>query len=230
MLRLRLQKQFPILITYVILEEAQFAASLVVYFLISRSSASVSSYRWLLVIETVISALLQLASLYEISAVLVMRHSPLARVLWPLLRWAAALLVIIATTVSGLISQSGIQRVTSAFQVLNFSAAVINIGMLVVLVAFTKVLPVPWRSLAAGLVLGFGISSGVEMAATALMSSIGSSGYVAMDMIRMAGFHACVLIWLIYVFRPKKSVQVVGHGLSKVDLEFWNEELRRLVK
>jgi hypothetical protein len=230
MLRMGVHKQFPVFVSYICFQELQFAVLLILNLLILRSHASVLTYRWLLVIGIVISGLLQLASLYEISAVLVMRHSPLARALWPLLRWAAALFVLVAATISGVFSQPGIQRVTDAFEVLNFSAGVINIGVLIVLLAFTRAFHLPWRSLPAGLVLGFGINSSVEMAATMLMSTVGSRGYIAMDLIRMAGFHVCVLVWMIYTFRPEKSVQMVGQGLRKVDLESWNEELQRLVE
>jgi hypothetical protein len=45
----------------------------------------------------------------------------------------------------------------------------------------------------------------------------------------MAGFHVCVVVWMIYVFRTEKSEQTAGRSLAKVDLEFWNEELQRLV-
>jgi hypothetical protein len=230
MVRMGVQKQFPVFVIYIFFQELHFVLMLTVNLLILHSQASVLTYRWLLIIGIVISGLLQLASLYEISAGLVMRHSPLARALWPLMRWAAALFVLVAATISGVFSQPGIQRVTDAFEVLNFSAGVINIGMLIVLLAFTRAFHLPWRSLPAGLVLGFGVNSSVEMAATMLMSTIGSRGYIAMDLVRMAGFHVCVLVWMIYVFRLEKSAQVVGRGLSKVDLEFWNEELQRLVE
>jgi hypothetical protein len=230
MLQLGLQKQFPVFVSYILFQEFHFALLLILNLLILRSHATVLTYRWTLVVGILISGLLQLASLYEVSAFLVMRHSPLARALWPLLRWACALFVLVAAAVSGSISQSGIQRVTSAFEGLNFSASVINIGMLIVLLAFSRAFHLPWRSLAAGLVLGFGVNSSVKMAAMALMSAIGSRGYLAMDLVRMAGFHICVLIWMIYIFRPEKPAQLVGRGLSKVDLEFWNEELQRLVK
>jgi hypothetical protein len=230
MVRMGVQKQFPVFVIYIFFQELHFVLMLTVNLLILHSQASVLTYRWLLIIGIVISGLLQLASLYEISAGLVMRHSPLARALWPLMRWAAALFVLVAATISGVFSQPGIQRVTDAFEVLNFSAGVINIGMLIVLLAFTRAFHLPWRSLPAGLVLGFGVNSSVEMAATMLMSTIGSRGYIAMDLVRMAGFHVCVLVWMIYVFRLEKSAQVVGQGLSKVDLEFWNEELQRLAE
>jgi hypothetical protein len=229
MWRMGLQRRFPVFVSYTFFQELHFVLLLIVNLLILHSHASVLTYRWLLVVGIGISGLLQLASLYEVSAALVMRHSPLARTLWPLLRWAVALLVLVAAAISASISQIGIQRVTNAFEVLNFSANVVNIGTLIVLLAFSRAFHLPWKSLAAGLVLGFGVNSSVEMGATAFMATIGSRGYLAMDLVRMVGFHICVLVWMIYVFRPERSAQTVGQGLPRADLELWNEELQRLV-
>jgi hypothetical protein len=230
MLRVGLQREFPIFISYIAFEELHFVVLIIFNLLILHSHSSVLTYHWLLVVGIVISGLLQLASLYEISAVLVMRHSPLARALWPMLRWAIALLVLVAAAVSGSISQIGIQRVTNAFEALNFSANVVNIGTLIILLAFTRAFHLRWRSSAAGFVLGFGINSGIVIAAMAVMSAIGPRSYVATDLIRMAGFHVCVLIWLVYGFRPEMPVQIAGQKLPKMNLELWNEELKRLVK
>jgi hypothetical protein len=229
LLRMGLHRQFPVFIAYLSFEELHFLVLLILNLLVLRSHSLVLTYHWTLVVGVVTAGVLQLASLYEISAFLVTRHSPAARTLWPLLRWGCALFVVMAGAVSGSISQSGIQRVTSAFEVLNFSASVINIGMLIVLLAFSKVFHLTWRSVAAGFVLGFGVNSSIEVAAMALMASIGPKSYVAMDLIRMAGFHVCVVVWVIYVFRPEKSAQAAGRSLPKVDLEFWNEKLQRLV-
>jgi hypothetical protein len=229
MLRMGVHKQFPVFVAYLSFQELHFLVLLILNLLVLRSHSSVLTYRWTLIVGVAISGVLQLASLYEVSAFLVTRYSAVARTLWPLLRWGCALFVLMAGAVSGSISQSGIQRVTSAFEVLNFSASVINIGMLIVLLAFSKVFHLTWRSVGAGLVLGFGINSSIEVAAMALMASLGPKGYLAMDLIRMAGFHVCVVVWMIYVFRPEKSAQAAGRSLAKVDLEFWNEELQRLV-
>lgn len=229
MLRAGLQKQFPVFVSYLFFQELHFGLLSVVNLLILRSHSSVLTYRWILVVGVVISGVLQLAGLYEISAFLVLRHSSLARMLWPLLRWGCALFVLIAGAVAGSISQPGIQRVTSAFEVLNFSSSVVNIGMLIVLLAFSRVFHLTWRSAAAGFVLGFGINASIEVAAMALMASLGPKGYLTMDLVRMAGFHVCVVVWTIYVFRRDQPVPPATQGLAKVDLEFWNEEMQRLV-
>jgi hypothetical protein len=229
LLRMGVHRQFPVFVAYLSFQELHFLVLLILNLMVLRSHSSVLTYRWTLVVSVVISGVLQLASLYEISAFLVTRHSTLAGTLWPLLRWGCALFVLIAGAVSGSISQSGIQRVTSAFEVLNLSASVINVGMLIVLLAFSKAFHLTWRSAATGFVLGFGVNSSIEIAAMALMASIGAKSYLAMDLIRMAGFHVCVVVWMIYVLGTEKSEQTTERSLAKVDLEFWNEELQRLV-
>jgi len=109
---------------------------------------------------------------------------------------------------------------------------VINPGLLVVLLLFTRALHVAWKSLPVGMVLGFGISSSVEMIASTLISviSVSRASYINIDYLRMAAFHACVLVWLVYTLRPERKLEFVESGFKKSDLESWNQDLQRMVE
>jgi len=229
LLRNRRYKEFPIFFTYTIFEEALFSVLLVVYFLALRSMASLPTYRWILVTKIAIAAILQLASLYETANVLFLNRWYLTHTLRPLLRWAAVLLILSASAVSALFSQNGMQRVMNVFEVLNFSSSVINLGLLVVLLLFTRVLHVSWKSLPAGVVLGFGISSGAETIASILIS-VNRASYINIDYLRMAAFHACVLVWLVYTLRPERKLELAEPGFKKSDLEAWNQDLQRMMQ
>ena len=230
LLRKQAYKAFPIFFSYVVFEEALFATLMVFYLLVLRSLASLTTYRWVLVIGTAVAAMLQLATLYEIANTLILKQWSLARVLRPLLRWAAALFLLIAGATSGLFSQNGMQRVMNVFQVLNFSFSVINLGLLAVLILFTRAFVVSWKSLPAGVALGFGISSSVEMIASTLISVLGKTNYVNLDYLRMAAYHACVLVWLVYTFRGDRAPQFTSQRLQRSDLEAWNQEMQRMVE
>jgi hypothetical protein len=222
-------KKFPIFFTYIVFEEVLFCGLLTIYLPALRPVASLEGYRWVLVIGTVVSAILQLATLYEIANVLILDRWYLARALRPLLRWTVALLILGTAAVSATLSQTGMQRVMNVFEVLNFSSSVINLGLLVALLLFTRALHVAWKSLPAGVVLGFGISSSVEMIASSLIS-LGKTSYINIDYMRMAAFHACVLVWLVYTFRQERSPQSIDSGIPKPDLEAWNQDLQRMIE
>lgn len=229
LLRNQRYKEFPIFFTYIVFEEMLFSTLVVIYFLLLRSSASLVTYRWVLVSGIAIAAILQLATLYETANVLILNRWYLAQTLRPLLKWTAVVLILGASAVSALFSQNGMQRVMNVFEVLNFCSAVINLGLLVVLLLFTRALHVSWKSLPAGVVLGFGISSSVEMIASTLIS-VGGASYINIDYLRMAAFHACVLVWLVYTLRPERKLEFAEPGFKKSDLEAWNQDLRRMVE
>ena len=83
LLRNRRYKEFPMFFTYIVFEEALFSGLVVIYFLLLRSVASLTAYRWVLVIGIAIAAILQLATLYETANVLILNRLYLARALRP---------------------------------------------------------------------------------------------------------------------------------------------------
>jgi hypothetical protein len=230
MLQRKLYKQFPLFFSYISFQTVSFVLLFSVYILILTGKASLATFQWMVVGETGVNGVLQLAVLYETSGSLAIPRSSVAQALRTILRWAAALLVLTATVISAAFSHYGIQRVLSAFQDLNFFSAVISLGLLITLIVFARFLNVVWRSLSMGIVLGFGILSSAELGATPLMSILGRHGIFSMDLVRMAAFHVCVLVWLVYVFRRDRPPRLTGEGLQQSDLEFWDQELQRIVQ
>lgn len=230
LLRRGVRTRHPIFTAYIGFLIALFLTLITIGFLALHSLCSITSYGWVLVVGTGISTLLELGVLYELANELLLSRSFLSGIFRPLLRWTAAILLLVAAIVSASFSQPGMERVMSAFQTLDFSSSLIKVGLLLVLVLFTSVLDISWRSLSAGIALGFGISATAEMAASALLSALGKSGYITIDAIRMSAFHVCVLVWLIYIFLPEKPRTLTGESLSASEMEFWDQELQRLVR
>jgi hypothetical protein len=223
-------RQFPALLRYIIFQLALFIGLVLIVVLATHSMSNISTYRWVLLLGVGASSVLELALIYQIANFLITPISPVARALRSTLQWAAGLLILIAVPISASFSQNGTQRVLHVFEVLNFSTYLINLGVLVALLLFTRVLRISWKSFAAGIALGLGIDATVEIASTTALSAFGARGFITVDVMRMAAFHAQVVIWLIYAFLPDRAAHFEGAPMGRADIEDWNEQLRRMVQ
>lgn len=226
-LRKRLYKLLPIFFIYLVFELAQFLT----LFAISRmSSFSMVGYRWVLVAGLAIGTSLELGVIYELANDLLLPRSSLVGVLRPLLRRCGAALLLLAAILSATLREVSVERVMNIFQVLDFSSSLLLAGLLVTLFLFSRALHVSWRSWSTGVALGFGVSACIDLASAALRAEFGGNGFIAVDVTQMAAFHVCVVIWVVYLFLPQLAPQFVGRGLEKSDLEFWDQELQRMVR
>jgi hypothetical protein len=217
---------FPLFVSYV---AAQLVLLAIALLTLVDPSSHMLAYRRVLIADTGASGLLGLGVMYELAQELVASRSSLSSVIQPLLRWSVALLILVAAACSALLPASGIERILKVFQVLDFSSNLLKLGLLTTLVLFARMLRISWRSLPAGIALGFAVSAATEMASAPLLSELGQSYYQRIDLVRMAGDHICVLIWLIYIFLPEKP-SFTGQGLEKKDIEFWDKELQKMVR
>lgn len=228
-LRTQRQKQLPIFTAFLFNEFVLFLAGITADALLRKSLISLNAFDWVTTVSSALSLTLELCVLFELANELMLSRSSAAQVLRSLLRWTSALLLLVAAGVSPLFSQSGLQRVMKTFQSVDFSLNLIIIGLLLALLLFSRVLRISWRSLPTGIALGFGVYASAEIAASSLLSLLGRSGYVRVDLVRLAAFHMCVVVWLIYIFfRPEVPTTPV-QGLKKLDLEAWDHELERMV-
>lgn len=224
----KLVGRHPAFLIYIAFQLLQFLSAFVVQRLMLHSLASLTTYRWIMVVGACASSILELLVLYEVLGHFLLSRSSLQRSVHGFLRWSGALLILAAASTSAWLAQPGIQRVMSAFDVLNFSANLIVLGLLLVLLVVSRALQVPWRALPAGIVLGFGLDAATEMGATALMSALGSKSYILMDLVRVSAFLGGALVWLVYVLLPDRAPAVAT--LDKTELEFWNQEMQRMVR
>jgi hypothetical protein len=226
-LRLRLQRRLPFFFTYIVFQLVEF----VIMFTINFSpSFSLLQFQWAVVIGLGISALLKLAIVYEVANDLLVSRSVLAPFLKRLLRWIGAFLLLVSAVGSAVLTQSSLERVENVFHVVDLSSNVVLVGLLLVLFLFRKVFLITWRGCTAGIALGFGVFASVELATAALRVEYGRTGQIIIDLISMAAYQVCVLVWLVYFFLPERFPTSTGTGLQTSELESWDQELERLAQ
>lgn len=194
------------------------------------SSTPLNSYRYAAAAGLAVSVTLGFIVLYELCKETLFSRSELARVLFSFFRWTVAALLLAGALLSALLPQSTLERVVAVFQVLDLVSSLLRIGLLFALLAFTTALNISWKSLPAGVALGFGVWSCAEMAGSSLLSILGKRGYLTIDLVRMGAFNVCVLIWLIYIFRREKTPKFTGTALQLSELELLDQQMQRMLR
>jgi hypothetical protein len=226
-----LRRQLPFFFAFMLFQLAYFVAGFAAYvYALSDPSRLTHFYQWVIVTGLVVGAIFELGVLYELSDQLLLSRLTFWGSFRTFLRWTAAALLLLASIISAVIARSDPAGVMAVFQALNFSCNLVEIGLLLALLLFTRVLGISWRTLPAGIAVGFGISASAEVSASALISQLGQKPYVTVDFIRMVAYHACVVVWLIYLVLPEKRKTFGGTRLQMSDLEVHLEELARMVR
>lgn len=227
-LRRALGKVYPFFLAYQVSQLLYFAAGLGAYFwALSDPIRLTRGYQWVVTYGAALSAAFEFGVLYEVTDHILLSRLKDSDGFRRLLRWTAAALVLVGSVISALLTRADMTRVMGAFQTLNLSINLIKVGFLAALVLLTRFLNISWKGLSAGISLGFGISAAAEFGATALFTK---NSNVTADLIRMAAYHLCVVIWIIYIVRLKKSRPVAQKQFSLEEFERHMEELQKVVR
>ena len=227
LLHRRLQRQLPIFIGYVVLQLVEF---IVLFTIFLHSPFPTAIYKWTLVVGEAVSSFLELGVIYELANELLLPRSTLGSMLRPALQAILGLLLLGAAIGCGAFSGISVQRVNNIFEMINFSSNLIEAGMVVALFVFARALRVSWHSWIAGVALGFGVSASIDLVSAALRAEWGERAFSAVDLTQMAAFHACVVIWLVYLFLADRTPAFPDGKLKISDLELWDQELQRMVQ
>ena len=227
-LRRGLRPQFPFFVTYMLVESAYFLASFTASLARGDPARVLHAYRLVAVWGLGIVSLISFGVIYELVSQLILSRSTLAKALRPVMRWSAAVLLLLTAIASAHLGVT-LDHMMNVFEVLDFSANVLQVGLLLVLLLFSHVLRVSWRSLPVGITLGLGIIGCVELATAPLFAVFRVHRYALIDDVRMAGFHVCVLVWLGYLIFPERGPKFPGPPLQRSDLELWDQELQKMV-
>ena len=229
MVRRKLLKLYPFFFSLISFQLLYFAAALLIYHYAVSDPAHLSQfYKWTVTSGMAIGSILEFGVLYELSDTLLLSRIERWEGLRPFLGWTAAILVLAASVASALLAQANLSRVLAIFQTLNFSVNLIKVGFLLVISSLTRALNISWKGLSAGIALGLGISAAADIAASALMSQLTNLTSGTVDMIRMAGFQICVLVWVAYILRRENASDPAGHKLPLSDAEAPVRELQRM--
>ncbi|HKB98553.1 MAG TPA: hypothetical protein VKD23_07195 [Terriglobales bacterium] len=227
LLKKRLYTNFPVFTIYTCYEIAEFVLLLAMAVTgLNRGALLMPVY----LVTLGISTALRFGVLQEVFNNIFREHIQLHALARISLRWTTGFLL--ATAVLGSIfafaqtSDSAIADVAW----LGRGIALIQCGLVLFLLMFSRLFGLSLESYVFGIALGFGILSSVELANWALHTgSLTDSMARALNLLPTGGYHVVVLLWLGYLVAPARKV-LQPSDLPVGDMNQWNQELERFLQ
>jgi hypothetical protein len=227
MVRRRLQRQFPMFFLYTVFEILQFG----VLFTFARSQPQFGEhYARLYSVGLGLSMVIRLGVIHEVFNHVFRDYQILNATGRALFRGTTVALLVVAV---GLAASTPVNNAVSfnfPIHILDRTLSILQCGLLISLFIVSRYFSLSWRSPVFGIALGLGIFASVELASSAILSQIGYSAHVWLDLVKMGTYLCCVTMWMFYLLAPERRSQPVSRTLPAHDLEIWNRELQRLLQ
>lgn len=223
--RRRLYRDFPCFFAYILYEITEF-----ILLFTLRSMASREAYAYVFSAALLPSIALRFGVIDEVSKDLFRKSDFLKTAARRLLQCVAGLLLIMGVLLAVYAPGDSSARWHAGVYVVNRAAAMVQCGMLLSLLLFSRFLGLSWRRSAFGITLGLGILTSVDLATSALRAEF--TGDITREflnlMITGASF-ICVLIWIGYLLAPEPEPASLA-ALPHDEVETWNTEFQHLLR
>jgi hypothetical protein len=223
-----LHKRLRFFTAFVAFEITQFLASIA---MVLHSPFPRDAYWWtILVAGGVIESLLSLGVIYDLADELLLSRPTSGLFIRRFFSAALVLLLLLAAAFSGALHDISRHRALNVSELVDFSSGMVVAGLLLALFMFARALNFTWPRQAAGIALGLGIWSSVDVVGAALRSGFGYHSLVPVDILEMSAYHVSALVWFFYALPPFRPSRAVSTNVEHSDLEVWGQELRRMVQ
>jgi len=131
------------------------------------------------------------------------------------------MLVAVVVAFSNSIDQSPLVHAVTTLQ---RSVRVVQVGLILFLLLFSRFLGVSRKQISFGISLGFGLFAGVEL----MLYALNSGGLVnqgSFNLLNMLTYNLAVFVWLGYSFSPQA---VRGGGVNRLQTQRWEQGLADL--
>jgi hypothetical protein len=216
--RRKLHKQFPVFFIFLLTQVVNFAVIFPIW-LTGNYSLYFAPF-WL---GEAINAVVGFKVIHEIFIDVFRPYHTLKDLGTLLFKWAGVVMLLVSVVVafSNSFDQSPLIH---ALTTLQRSVRIVQLGLILFLLLFSRFLGVSRKQISFGISLGFGLFAGAEL----MMYALNSGGYVKqsqMDQINMMAYLVAVFIWLGYSV-SRQAVRAAG--LNPLQTQRWEQGLADL--
>ena len=202
----RLHKEFPAFFAYIVAQIPIFCINFLVYRFAGYTGHGL--YFTVYFMAEALNLLFAFKIIHEIFLDVFKPYHALKDLGVALFKWAAFVMVLVSAVLVS-VGQSRLDPLITSILVVQRGIAVVQCGLVVFLLAFSRNLGVSWRRLSFGIALGFGVVSGGELLVTVLYS--GRMHHNLESIMSMAAYDLGMLVCLFYslVNRRREVVPVL---------------------
>jgi hypothetical protein len=216
--RRKLRKQFPVFFFFLIAQVANFAILFPLSF-----AGNYSVYFSLFWVGEVVNAVLGFKVIHEIFLDVFRPYHTLKDLGTLLFKWAGVVMMLVAVVVafSNSFDQSPLVH---AITTLQRSVRIVQVGLILFLLLFSRFLGVSRKQISFGISLGFGLFAGAEL----LLYALNSGGFVQqgnLNLMQMLTYNLAVFIWLGYSF-SRQAVR--ASAVNPLQTQRWEQGLADL--
>jgi len=219
-LRRKLYKQFPIFLWFLLAQVTIFVISYPIYRIYGGSGYGYFGLFWT---QQALNAVLSFKIIHEVFLDVFRPYHALKDLGTPVFKWAGLVMLLVAVVVaaSNSFAQDPIEH---AVLTLQRSVRLVQFGLILFLILFSRFLGVSRKQVSFGIALGFGLYGGVDL----LLLAMHSGGLIRkgnLNLIDMICCNLSILIWLGYSF--SRSV-VRESGTNYLQTQRWEKGLAAL--
>jgi hypothetical protein len=219
MFKRKLNRQFPIFFAYIVFQALLFFVLFPIY-----KWGNYSEYFDTYWISSGVSLVLGFMIIHEIFLDVFHPYHTLRDLGSVLFRWAALVMLLVAGVVAAS-SPAGVQGpLVEVITTVQRCVRVIQCGLILFLLVFSKYLGVSWRQHSFGIALGFGGFAGVELTMLALHASRHASD-VSANLVNLIGYNMAIMTWFTYMLLKSPARQNVANLLMS---QRWEQGLTDL--
>jgi hypothetical protein len=236
----RLYREFPCFLAYVFYEIAEFILLFTLYLFALYSIAGVTAnqYAYAYSVTLTFNIALRFGVINEVSKDLFRESQFLKAAARRSLQCVTGLLLGVGVLLAVYAPGDNSARWFAGVLAVNRGAAMVQSGLLLSLLLFSRFLGVTWHRPAFGIAVGLGVLTSVYLANYALRAEF--TGEVAagfLTLLTTGTYLVCVLIWIEYLWEPAPITAGpddtgVPHdtGVPPDEVDTWNTELGHLLK
>jgi hypothetical protein len=216
--RRKLHKQFPVFFLFLVVQVTVFAAIFPLWF-----AGNHKLYFGMYWLGEAANAVLGFKVIHEIFLDVFRPYHTLKDLGTLLFKWAGVVMLLVSVVVafSNSLDQSPLVH---ALTTLQRSVRIVQLGLILFLVLFSRFLGVSKKQISFGISLGFGLFAGVDL----LMYALNSGGFVRQgifNLINMSAYNLAILIWGGYSL---SRMPVRATAVNHLQTQRWEQSLADL--